>query len=85
MSLNRAIALAELGPPAALAAVNALELDGYHLYHAARADLLERLARDGEALDAYDAAIGFAVNATERDSLQGRRQALADRGTASGP
>ena len=84
--LNRAIALAEAeGPSAALAAVEALELDGYHLFHAARADLLARLGRDGEALDAYDAAIGLAGNAAEQESLRGRRQALAGRATMPGP
>ena len=84
--LNRAIALAEAeGPSAALAAVDALELDGYHLFHAARADLLARLGRDGEALDAYDAAIGLAGNAAEQESLRGRRQALTGRATMPGP
>ena len=79
VSLNRAIALAELeGPSVALATVDVLDLDGYHLFHAARADLLERLGRDGEALDAYDSAIALAGNAAEQASLRGRRDALAE-------
>jgi RNA polymerase sigma-70 factor (ECF subfamily) len=48
IALNRAIAVAELdGPEVALAAVDRLEdkLDGYHAYHATRADLLRRLGR----------------------------------------
>ncbi|HEX8803599.1 MAG TPA: sigma-70 family RNA polymerase sigma factor, partial [Acidimicrobiales bacterium] len=44
VALNRAIALAEVsGPAAALAIVDGLPLDGYHLLHATRADLLRRL------------------------------------------
>ena len=79
VSLNRAIALAELeGPRAALATVDVLELDGYHLFHAARADFLERLGRDREALDAYDSAIVLAGNAAEQALLRRRREALAE-------
>ena len=37
--------------------VDALDLDGYHLFHAVRADLLRRLGRDDEAAAAYEAAI----------------------------
>ena len=41
VALNRAVALAEVaGPGPALAEVDALDLDGYHLFHAIRADLL---------------------------------------------
>jgi len=78
VALNRAVAVAEVeGPEAALALVDGLELDGYHLFHAIRADLLRRLGRDGEAALAYDAAIALAQNAAELAFLEGRRQTLA--------
>jgi RNA polymerase sigma-70 factor (ECF subfamily) len=43
----------------------------------ARADLLRRLGRHGEAVAAYDAAIGLSENAAERTYLRGRRDELA--------
>ena len=50
VALNRAVAVAEVdGPAAALALVDELDLDGYHLFHAIRADLLRRLGRTEEA------------------------------------
>jgi RNA polymerase sigma-70 factor, ECF subfamily len=77
VALNRAVAVAEVeGPAAALALVDGLELDGYHLFHAVRADLLRRLGRDAEAAAAYEAAIARAGNAPERAFLERRRQAL---------
>jgi RNA polymerase sigma-70 factor (ECF subfamily) len=76
-ALNRAVAVAEVaGPQAALAGLEGLDLDGYYLFHAIRADLLRRLGRDAEAALAYDAAIARAGNNAERDFLQRRRQAL---------
>jgi len=78
VALNRAVAVAEVeGPEAALALVDGLDLDGYHLFHAIRADLLRRLGRDGEAALAYDAAIALAQNAAELAFLEGRRRTLA--------
>ena len=77
VALNRTVALAEVeGPAAALAEVDGLDLDGYHLFHATRADLLTRLDRIPEAAQAYDRAIELAGNATERAFLEGRRAAL---------
>jgi RNA polymerase sigma-70 factor (ECF subfamily) len=77
VALNRAIAVAELdGPGAALAIIEQLDLDNYHLYHAARADLLERLDRSEEAGAAFDRAIDLATNEVERDHLRHRRDAL---------
>jgi RNA polymerase sigma-70 factor (ECF subfamily) len=78
VALNRAVALAELdGPGVALAAVDALEeLEQYHLFHAARADLLARLARVDDAHAAYDRAIALATNAAERDLLARKRAAV---------
>jgi RNA polymerase sigma-70 factor, ECF subfamily len=77
VALNRAVAVAEVsGPDAALAEVDDLDLDDFHLFHAVRADLLRRLGRDGEAADAYAAAIALAENAAERDFLQRRRATL---------
>ena len=77
--LNRAIAVAELdGPEVALAAVDRLEprLDGYHAYHATRADLLRRLGRGQESRAAYDRAIELAGNTAETAYLTRRRDQL---------
>jgi RNA polymerase sigma-70 factor, ECF subfamily len=76
VALNRAIALAELeGPDRALAALDDLggELDGYHLYHAARADFAARLGRIDEATEAYDAALALTQNRVERELLERMR------------
>lgn len=77
VALNRAVAVAELdGPNVALAIVDTLPLDGYHAWHAARADLLLRLGRSAEARDAYDAAIAATQNPAERAYLTRRRDHL---------
>jgi RNA polymerase sigma factor (sigma-70 family) len=74
VALNRAVAVAEVhGPALALAAIETIELPGYHLLPATRADLLARLGRNAEALAAYDEAIALATNDTERAFLQDRR------------
>jgi RNA polymerase sigma-70 factor, ECF subfamily len=78
VALNRAVAVAEVeGPQAALAIVDGLDLGGYHLFHAVRAELLRRLGRHGEAALAYEAAIARSENAVERAFVQRSRNALA--------
>ena len=78
VALNRAVAVAEVeGPEAALRLVNGLELGGYYLFHAVRAELLRRLGRTAEAAQAYEAAIARTENAAERAFLQRSRQTLA--------
>jgi len=79
VALNRAIAVAELdGADVALAAVDRLAqpLDGYHAYHAARADLLRRVGRSGDSRAAYDRAIELAGNSAEKAYLVRRRDQL---------
>ena len=77
VALNRAVAFAELeGPAAALALVDALDLDSYHLFHATRADLLARLGRPKEAAQAYDRALTLTGNAAEVAFLQRQRRSL---------
>jgi RNA polymerase sigma-70 factor, ECF subfamily len=78
--LNRAVAVAELdGPVVALGEIDRLgeSLDGYHAFHAARADLLRRLGRSGDSRAAYDRAIELAGNPAERAYLSRRRDQLA--------
>ncbi|RKR93119.1 RNA polymerase ECF family sigma subunit [Micromonospora pisi] len=78
--LNRAVAVAEIdGPGVGLAEIDRLAevLDGYHAFHAARADLLRRLGRGGESRAAYDRAIDLAGNPAERAYLTRRRNQLA--------
>ena len=78
VALNRAVAVAEVeGPEAGLALVDALDLDGYYLFHAIRADLLRRLGRADEAAIAYEAAVVRTDNLAEREYLERRREALA--------
>ncbi|TXC97509.1 sigma-70 family RNA polymerase sigma factor [Streptomyces sp. ISID311] len=76
VALHRAVAVAEVeGPQAALALVDDLALDRYHLFHAVRADLLRRLGRTAEAAEAYERALDRTGNAAERRFLQRSRQA----------
>jgi RNA polymerase sigma-70 factor (ECF subfamily) len=77
VALNRAVAVAEVeGPDAGLTLVDGLDLGGYRLFHAIRADLLRRLGRNAEAAMAYDAALSRTENAAERDFLQRSRDEL---------
>ena len=77
VALNRAIALGEVrGPDAALVLVDDLDLGGYHLFHATRADLLRRLGRAAEAREAYARAAELAPNETERAFLVARFTAI---------
>lgn len=77
VSLNRAVAVAMVdGPAAALALVNELaatgELEGYHLLHATRADMLRRLGANADAAEAYKRALKLATNESERRFLSRR-------------
>jgi RNA polymerase sigma-70 factor (ECF subfamily) len=79
VALNRALAVAELtGSAAALAEIDPLaeRLAGYHLFHAARGELLRRLGRRAEAIAANRRALGLTVNPAERRLLEERVAAL---------
>lgn len=78
--LNRAVALAEReGADSGLRELDplAVTLDGYHAFHATRADLLRRAGRSAEAATAYSRAIALAGNPAERAYLARRRNELA--------
>jgi RNA polymerase sigma-70 factor, ECF subfamily len=75
IALNHAAAMSMAeGPEAALPLVDALKssLEDYHLWHAARADLLRRLGRKTEAVRAYQRALELAQNDVERRFLSRR-------------
>ena len=77
VALNRAVAIGELeGPADALAIVDALHLDTYHLFHATRADLLARLGRNDEAGDAFERALSLTDNTAEQALLRAKRHGL---------
>ncbi len=77
VSLNRAVAVAMVeGPRPALALIDELaatgELDGYHLLHATRADLLRRLGISADAAASYARALALVSNKSERRFLERR-------------
>src|SRR3954469_24391919 len=73
VELNRAVAVAMAeGAEHGLALMHDLPLGEYHLYHAARADLLRRLERIDEAADAYRRALELAQTEPERRFLSRR-------------
>lgn len=79
VALNRAVAVAMAeGPAAALVIIDGLagDLDGYHLLHAARADLLRRLGSSAEAAASYTRAIELVTNDSERRFLERRLQEI---------
>ena len=73
IELNRAVAVAMATDPATgVALMDQLPLDHYHLFHAARADLLRRLGRRDEAADAYKRALALTTSSAERSFLERR-------------
>jgi RNA polymerase sigma-70 factor (ECF subfamily) len=81
VALNHAVALAmSQGLERGLALIDRLgasrTLDGYRLFHAARADLLRRLDRNREAAEAYEKALALATNRVEAAYLRRRAAAL---------
>jgi RNA polymerase sigma-70 factor (ECF subfamily) len=81
VAMNRAIATGELRGPAeglaALAALDSDQLANYQPYHAARADMLARIGRAGDAVAAYDQAIALTTNPAEELFLTRQRAAAA--------
>ena len=75
VSLNRAVAMVD-GPRTALALLDALDaagdLEGSHLFHSARADLLRRLGSMAEAAESYTRALALVTNDSERRFLARR-------------
>jgi RNA polymerase sigma-70 factor (ECF subfamily) len=81
IELNRAVAIAMRdGPAAGLALIDLImqgrDLDGYHLAHAARADLCRRLGRTAEARSSYQRALDLAQQEPERRFLEKRLSEL---------
>ena len=79
--LNGAVAIGmSEGPERGLALIDQLgnsgELDRYHLYHAARADMLRRLGSFEAAAEAYRRALALMANSVERAFLERRLAAL---------
>jgi RNA polymerase sigma-70 factor, ECF subfamily len=87
VELNRAVAVAMVqGPRTALELIDRLaasnDLENYHLLHAARADMLRRLANFPEAAKSYDRALELTANESERRYL--RRRLKEVRGQENG-
>jgi len=83
VALNRAVAVSMAsGPERGLDIVAALvergELDGYHLLHSTRAELLNRLGRDEEAAAAFGRALELATNDVDRRHLARRLVEVKD-------
>jgi RNA polymerase sigma-70 factor (ECF subfamily) len=74
IALNHAVAVAmAYGFECGLRLMDRIEgLEGYYLFHAARADLLRRLGKNAESAEAYREALKLATNPVERDYLARR-------------
>ncbi|MGP4028863.1 RNA polymerase sigma factor [Actinomadura sp. 3N407] len=73
--LHRAVALhRHAGPSAAMAELDALagDLDGHHLYHAVRAELLRDLGRPDEARESDERALRLTTNRAQQALLEER-------------
>jgi RNA polymerase sigma-70 factor, ECF subfamily len=78
IALNHAAAVAMSGGlEEGLRLMDALDLDHYYLFHAARADILRRMYRHPEAIEAYRKALTLATNRLERKFLERRIAAFA--------
>jgi len=80
VTMNRAVAVAELeGPEAALALLDRLELGDYRYYHSTRGGLLRRLDRANEARAAYARTLELTQPGPEQRFLERRLAAIIER------
>jgi len=82
VALNHAVAVAMSdGMETGLAQIEKIgasgELEKYHLFHAARADILRRLGRRTESAEAYAAALRLVTNQVEKNYLSARLKEIA--------
>ena len=82
VALNHAVAVAMSdGLETGLAQIEKIgasgELEQYHLFHAARADILRRLGRRSESAEAYAAALALVTNSVEQEYLRMRLQQVS--------
>jgi RNA polymerase sigma-70 factor (ECF subfamily) len=78
VALNRAVAVAMAeGYERGLELMDGLPLEGYHLFHSSRADLLRRLERHEEAAAAYRRALELTDSEPERRFLSERLAEVA--------
>jgi RNA polymerase sigma-70 factor (ECF subfamily) len=82
IALNHAVAVAMAsGLEEGLMRIDRLglsgDLAGYRLFHAARADILRRLGRHAESVDAYGRALHLATNRVEEAYLRRRMASVA--------
>jgi RNA polymerase sigma-70 factor (ECF subfamily) len=85
IALNHAVAIAmSAGFEEGLKRIDALgaagELEHYYLFHAARADILRRMSRFEEAVQAYRRALALTTNRVEQDFLTRRLTSIDDTG-----
>jgi RNA polymerase sigma-70 factor (ECF subfamily) len=83
ISLNKAVAVAMVeGPARGLELIDSLasagDLDGYHLLHAARADLLRRMGANEKAAANYTRALELVTNESERRYLERRLKEVSE-------
>ena len=77
VGLNRAVAVGYAsGPEAGLAALDAIDLDGYHAFHASRAELLRRAGDPTAARDEFERALELSSNVAERRLIEERLESL---------
>jgi RNA polymerase sigma-70 factor (ECF subfamily) len=82
IELNRAIAVAmDRGPEGGLELIDAIEgLERYAPYHVSRADLLQRLGREPEAVESYRRGLELSSNPVQREFLERRIEQLESAG-----
>lgn len=78
VALNRAVAVGyALGPEQGLMAMRGIQLDGYHAWHASRAELLRRSGDSQRARAEFERALELSANDAERRLIESRLATLA--------
>jgi RNA polymerase sigma-70 factor (ECF subfamily) len=77
VGLNRAVAVGYArGPAAGLEAMRGLDLDGYHVFHLSRGELLRRSGDEAGAREEFERALALSSNQAERRLIESRLQSL---------